>query len=181
SKKSSRKGQESTREHNYEEQYASPAGTDSYYASSSTTAPTTADPGTPKQSVLKSKSIKSEGEITLQGPIEVAGSVKSGGNITFNGDFDVRDKVEAYGGIEVNGNLSCDDKVKGFGKLRVTGTCEAKELEIYGNTTIIGFLKCKKMTLYGTLTIIGENSGYQAEEEEKIWGAIISREEEARW
>ncbi|KAJ0325899.1 hypothetical protein Brms1b_000113 [Colletotrichum noveboracense] len=206
SKKSSRKGQESTREHNYEEQYASPAGTDSYYASSSTTAPTTADPGTPKQSVLKSKSIKSEGEITLQGPIEVAGSVKSGGNITFNGDFDVRDKVEAYGGIEVNGNLSCDDKVKGFGKLRVTGTCEAKELEIYGNTTIIGFLqvtdapflfswsttvivmltvprcrKCKKMTLYGTLTIIGDNSGYQAEEEEKIWGAIISREEEARW
>ncbi|KAK1837846.1 hypothetical protein CCHR01_19530 [Colletotrichum chrysophilum] len=158
SKKSSRKGQESTREHNYEEQYASPAGTDSYYASSSTTAPTTADPGTPKQSVLKSKSIKSEGEITLQGPIEVAGSVKSGGNITFNGDFDVRDKVEAYGGIEVNGNLSCEgkmkaygninvagymsvgDKVKGFGKLRVTGTCEAKELEIYGNTTIIGFL-----------------------------------------
>lgn len=41
--------------------------------------------------------------------------------------------------------------------------------------------RCKKMTLYGTLTIIGENSGYQAEEEEKIWGAIISREEEARW
>lgn len=41
--------------------------------------------------------------------------------------------------------------------------------------------KCKKMILYGSLTLIGENSGYQVEGEEKIWGAIISREEDVDW
>lgn len=109
-RKSPRKGEESAARDYYEEQQfaGSPGGTGSYSASSSTSAPTTAASGTPDQAVLRSKSIKSEGEITLQGPIEVAGSVRSGGNVTFNGDFAVRDKVEAYGTVEVNGNLACE-------------------------------------------------------------------------
>lgn len=37
------------------------------------------------------------------------------------------------------------------------------------------------MLLYGSLTIVGPNSGYHVEEEEKIWGAIISREEDTSW
>ncbi|GKT44040.1 uncharacterized protein ColSpa_04221 [Colletotrichum spaethianum] len=192
SKQPSRKGRESPGQYEtYDERHGvSPAGTtESYYASSSTTAAAGPSPATDYEETLntttttttamtKSKSIRSDGEITLQGPLKIAGSVGAGGNVTFNGDFDVRDKVEAYGAVEVNGNLVCEDKVKGFGKLRVTGTCEAKDLEIYGNTTINGFLK---MTLYGSLTIVGPNSGYHAEEEEKIWGAIISREEDVGW
>ncbi|GJC86465.1 hypothetical protein ColLi_09303 [Colletotrichum liriopes] len=192
SKQPSRKGKETPAQYgaNDERYDVSPAGTiESHYASSSTTAATGPSPATDygetlntatttATAVTKSKSIRSEGEITLQGPFKVAGSVVAGGNVTLNGDFDVRDKVEAYGAVEVNGNLVCDDKVKGFGKLRVTGTCEAKDLEIYGNTTINGFLK---MTLYGSLTIVGPNSGYHVEEEEKIWGAIISREEDVGW
>ncbi|KAF6820461.1 hypothetical protein CSOJ01_00717 [Colletotrichum sojae] len=191
-----------TQEQYYAEYDESLAGMDGYYAGDLTNAnapSTLTGSETPTKTVLQSKSIRSEGEITLQGPIQVAGSVRSGGNVTLNGDFDVRDKVEAYGTVDINGNLVCDgkmkaygnihvagymsvgDKVKGFGKLKVTGTCEVKDLEIYGNTTINGFLKCKKMTLYGSLTLIGENSGYQVEGEEKIWGAIISREEDVDW
>jgi hypothetical protein len=54
----------------------------------------------------KSKSIKSETELELQGPLEVAGSVKSGGSITFRGDFIIRDKIDAYGTITMDGSVS---------------------------------------------------------------------------
>ncbi|GJC95167.1 hypothetical protein ColKHC_03993 [Colletotrichum higginsianum] len=77
--------------------------------------------------------------------------------------------------------MAVGEKIKGFGKLSIAGTCEVEELEIYGNTLIQGFLKCKKMTLYGSLTIAGPSSGYHVEEEEKIWGAIIRREEGVGW
>mgnify|MGYP000887680519 CR=1 FL=1 len=54
--------------------------------------------------VPRSNSIKSESELDLYGPLEIAGSVKSGGSINFNGDFSISDKVDAYGGINLTGN-----------------------------------------------------------------------------
>ncbi|GJC95168.1 hypothetical protein ColKHC_03994 [Colletotrichum higginsianum] len=133
SKQPSRKGKEvPARCEPYDRRYdASPTGTaSSCYTSSSTTAATGPSPPTEYDEptgtaatktatatatttavpaeVKKCKSIRSEGEVTLQGPLRIAGSVAAGGNATFNGDFDVRDRVEAYGAIEVNGNLVCE-------------------------------------------------------------------------
>ncbi|TDZ24252.1 hypothetical protein Cob_v003035 [Colletotrichum orbiculare MAFF 240422] len=88
-----------------------------------------------------------------------------------------RAKIKTYGNIAVNGHLSVKDNMQGFGKLKVTGTCEVAELEIYGNTIIHGFLKCQTMTLYGSLTLIGPESGYWVDGEEKVWGALLSRDE----
>lgn len=112
---SSRKGKETAIQNDgYDEQYdVSSAGTTgSCYASSSTTTGPGSSTGYEETHETapapKSKPIRSEGEITLQGPLDVVGSVRAGGNIIFNGDFDVRDKVEAYGAIEVNGNLACE-------------------------------------------------------------------------
>lgn len=34
----------------------------------------------------------------------------------------------------------CSDKMKGYGKLKVIGTCDATDLEIYGDLTIDGYL-----------------------------------------
>jgi cytoskeletal protein CcmA (bactofilin family) len=56
---------------------------------------------TGNQPVRKSKTIKSDGQVTLQGPLDIVGSVKSGSNVTFNGDFNVREKIEAYGSIDI--------------------------------------------------------------------------------
>lgn len=109
---SSWKGKEMAAQEQYYAEYdESMAGMNGYYASDLANAAgpsTSTESETPVQTVLKSKSIRSESEIILQGPIQVAGSVRSGGNVTLNGDFDVRDKVEAYGTIEVNGNLVCE-------------------------------------------------------------------------
>lgn len=54
----------------------------------------------------RSRSVKSDGELDLQGPLDIAGSVKSGGSINFEGDFIVRDKIDAYGAININGSVS---------------------------------------------------------------------------
>jgi cytoskeletal protein CcmA (bactofilin family) len=55
----------------------------------------------------RSRSIKTDDSVDLQGPLEVEGSVKSGGNIGFHGDFVVREKIDAYGAIHINGSLNC--------------------------------------------------------------------------
>lgn len=56
----------------------------------------------------RTRSIKSEQKIDLQGPIEVAGSVKSGSSINLEGDVIVTEKVDAYGGIGMNGSIRCE-------------------------------------------------------------------------
>lgn len=55
----------------------------------------------------RSGSIRSEGRLNLQGPLDVAGSVR-GRSLTFNGEFIVSDRIEAYGGIDINGNMTCE-------------------------------------------------------------------------
>ena len=54
----------------------------------------------------RSRSIKSDEGLDLQGPLQIDGSVKSGGSINFNGDFTVRDKIDAYGAINMNGTTT---------------------------------------------------------------------------
>lgn len=56
----------------------------------------------------RSRSIRSERELNLRGPLDIAGSVKSGSSISFNGDFIVREKVDAYGAIDMNGSIRCE-------------------------------------------------------------------------
>jgi hypothetical protein len=56
----------------------------------------------------RSKSVKSDHEITLNGPLDVVGSVKSGSSINLNGDVIVREKLDAYGSIGLNGNITCE-------------------------------------------------------------------------
>lgn len=56
----------------------------------------------------RSKSVKSDHEITLNGPVEVVGSVKSGSSISLNGDVIIREKLDAYGGIGLNGSIRCE-------------------------------------------------------------------------
>lgn len=51
--------------------------------------------------------MRSEGDVSLQGPLDVAGSVKSGRSITLSGDFTIDDKMEAYGSIDIHGNVTC--------------------------------------------------------------------------
>ncbi len=58
-------------------------------------------------SVRKTKSVKSEDDIVLQGPLDIRGSVKSGRSITLNGDFTIDDKMDAYGAIDISGNVNC--------------------------------------------------------------------------
>jgi hypothetical protein len=101
---SSRKGKEVAADTGSEEQYdqAAYAPSEYYGASSSLSVPESGN-----QPIRKSKTIKSEGQITLQGPLDIVGSVKSGSNITFNGDFMVKEKIEAYGAIDINGQLTC--------------------------------------------------------------------------
>ncbi|KAH7354454.1 hypothetical protein B0T11DRAFT_342524 [Plectosphaerella cucumerina] len=145
------------------------------------------------------RAIQSESAVTLQGPLQVAGGVVSGGNVTLSGDFDIRGRIDsygtidisgsvvctgqiqAYGNIVVRGSLSASEPVKGFGKLRTVGTCDAQDLEIYGNMVIDGYLKCRSLTLYGSLTLIGETSGYLVEGQEEVWGAKMLRDEEVQW
>ncbi|KAF5546258.1 polymer-forming cytoskeletal domain-containing protein [Fusarium napiforme] len=149
----------------------------------------------------RSRSIKSDHEIDLNGPIEVVGSVKSGSSISLNGDVIVREKVDAYGSLGLNGSIRCDgrvkaygnilvngytvanDKIKGCGKLRVVGTLEATDLEIYGNVSITGLLerKCRRLVVYGTLTLIGSDSSYYVTESEEVAGAVMMRETEPDW
>lgn len=62
---------------------------------------------TGNRSVPKTRSIKSEDAVSLQGPLDVTGSVKSGRSITLNGDFNIDDKIEAYGSIDMTGNVNC--------------------------------------------------------------------------
>ncbi|KAH7328564.1 hypothetical protein B0I35DRAFT_417748 [Stachybotrys elegans] len=147
----------------------------------------------------RSASIRSEGQLDLQGPLEIVGSVKSGRGIKFEGDFVIRDKLDAYGSIEINGNLSCDgrmkaygnillngyllakDKIKGYGKLQILGSVEGTEIRIYGNLVINGYLKCRRLIVYGSLTLIGPESSYVVEESEEITGPKLMREEEPDW
>jgi len=56
----------------------------------------------------RSKSVKSDHEVTLNGPVEVAGSVKSGSSINLNGDVIIREKLDAYGAIGLNGSIRCE-------------------------------------------------------------------------
>ncbi|KKP02155.1 hypothetical protein THAR02_05741 [Trichoderma harzianum] len=153
----------------------------------------------PPRNVKKSKSIKSEEEINIQGPLEVAGSVQSGrginfqgcisvrgpidayGNITTNGEISCQGQIKAYGNILINGYLASSDKIIGYGKLRVEGTLEGVDLEVWGNLIIIGFLKCRRLVLYGSLTLIGPDSTYLVEESEEIAGAKLMRDTEADW
>ena len=89
---------------------ATDADLDEQQHTASTTMPQSSGAGSStggNQPVRKSKTIRSDGEINLQGPMDIVGSVKSGSNVTFDGDFTVREKIEAYGAIDVNGNLVC--------------------------------------------------------------------------
>jgi cytoskeletal protein CcmA (bactofilin family) len=72
-----------------------------YYASGSTSGYTT-----PKN-LKRSRSISSDDEINVQGPLEVAGSVQSGRGINFQGNVSVRGAVDAYGNITTRGEMSC--------------------------------------------------------------------------
>ncbi|KAM0562144.1 hypothetical protein ACHAPJ_002588 [Fusarium lateritium] len=144
----------------------------------------------------RSRSIKSDHEINLNGPVEVVGSVKSGSSINLNGDVIVREKLDAYGGIGLNGSIRCDgkvkaygnilvsgyfvanDKIKGCGKLRVVGTLEGTDVEIYGNVSITGYLR---LVVYGNLTLIGGDSSYYVEESEQVAGAVMVRDTEPDW
>lgn len=56
----------------------------------------------------RSKSVKSDHEVTLNGPVEVAGYVKSGSSINLNGDVIIREKLDAYGSIGLNGSIRCE-------------------------------------------------------------------------
>lgn len=59
------------------------------------------------KNVKRSRGIKSDDEINVQGPLEVAGSVQSGRGINFEGDVSVRGAIDAYGNITTKGELSC--------------------------------------------------------------------------
>lgn len=56
----------------------------------------------------RSRSIRSEHQLDLRGPLDIAGSVKSGSSINFDGDFIVRDKIDAYGAINMSGSVRCE-------------------------------------------------------------------------
>ncbi|CZR48814.1 uncharacterized protein FPRO_03865 [Fusarium proliferatum ET1] len=147
----------------------------------------------------RSKSIKSDYEINVNGPIEVIGSVKSGSSVTLTGDVIVREKVDAFGSLLLSGSIRCDGKVKaygnitvngytlvngkmkGCGKLRIIGTLETTDLEIYGNVSLTGHLKCRRLVVYGTLTLIGSDSSYYIEESEQVAGAVRMAEAEPDW
>ncbi|RGP78107.1 polymer-forming cytoskeletal domain-containing [Fusarium longipes] len=144
----------------------------------------------------RSRGVKSDHEITINGPVDVAGSVKSGSSINLNGDVIVREKLDAYGAIALNGSIRCDgkvqaygtisvngytvanDKIKGRGKLRVVGTLQGTDLEIYGNITITGHLR---LVAYGNITLIGSESTYYAEESQQITGVVMMKEAEPDW
>ena len=116
---SSRKGKDVARDPRYGEYDHQPGEamyTADYFASGSLAPPQAGGTSagyeyntmpTGNQPVRKSKTIKSDGQVALQGPLDVVGSVKSGSNISLEGDFTVREKIEAYGGIDVNGHLTC--------------------------------------------------------------------------
>ncbi|OAA58544.1 hypothetical protein SPI_06617 [Niveomyces insectorum RCEF 264] len=147
--------------------------------------------------VKKKKSIKSNSSVHLVGPMEVDGSVKSMGSIGFLGDFAVRDKIEAYGNIDISGNVTCNDKVKSFGnidivgyvycasrikifgKLTVNGHLEvADNIEVWGAVVIQGYMKCKSLTAYASVTTVGDDSYYEVEDSETVWGAKLVRRTE---
>lgn len=87
-------------DYRYEQQSG---GVDASGSNDASTSQLAAGGSAPRQS----NGIKSETSLTLQGPLEVAGSVKSMGSVTFVGDFAVADKVEAYGDIDIFGNVNC--------------------------------------------------------------------------
>ncbi|KAJ9155083.1 hypothetical protein NKR23_g2366 [Pleurostoma richardsiae] len=170
-----------------------------YGASASATDPwVTAGLRSPGKSAAETQqTIESDTSLELTGPLDVDGSVRCLGSVTLTGDFAIRDKIEAYEHININGSLTCGDKVKSmgnvsiygdvlcrsnlkaFGKLDVVGNLEVEgTLEIWGAITIRGFIKCKSLTAWSSLTTVGDESGYEVEEEEKIWGAkILNRDE----
>jgi cytoskeletal protein CcmA (bactofilin family) len=61
-----------------------------------------------RRTFRRSRSIKSDDPLVIQGPLDIQGSVKSGGSIRFDGDFMVKDKIDAYGAITIDGNVSCE-------------------------------------------------------------------------
>jgi cytoskeletal protein CcmA (bactofilin family) len=75
-----------------------------HYSASSSELGTDAD--SPPQGFRRSRSVKSDSELSLEGPLDVHGSVKSGGSIVFDGDFVIRDKIDAYGAITINGSVT---------------------------------------------------------------------------
>ncbi|KAH8176400.1 hypothetical protein LIA77_04818 [Sarocladium implicatum] len=152
-----------------------------------------------RQQFRRSRSIKSEDALEIQGPLDIQGSVKSGSSISLAGDFIVKDKIDAYGAINMDGNVRCEgkikaygnilvngylvagDKIKGCGKLKIVGSLEGTELEIYGNLSITGYLSCQRLIVYGSLTLVGRDSSYSVSEHEEIAGARLMREQEADW
>ncbi|KAL8331248.1 hypothetical protein RB593_001949 [Gaeumannomyces tritici] len=140
--------------------------------------------------VIRNPAIESSESVELSGPMEVDGSVKSGGSVAFYGDFSVRERIEAYGDIALQGNMTCNDRVKTMGSMRVTGdalfrskvevygTLEivgnveiADTIEVWGAVSIHGHLKCRTLVAYSSVTTVGDESSYEAEEGETIWGA----------
>ncbi|CAK7218678.1 hypothetical protein SBRCBS47491_003590 [Sporothrix bragantina] len=156
--------------------------------------------------VKKKRSVKSNTSIHLNGPMEVDGSVKSMGSVTFLGDIAVRDKIEAYGNIEVSGNMTCQDKIKSFGNMDIAGyVCCTGKVKIFGKLTINGHFEvydnievwgavviqgymfvfpksasphCKTLTAYASVTTVGDDSYYEVEESETVWGAKMVRRTE---
>lgn len=146
--------------------------------------------GTPR----KKKSIKSKSSVDLVGPMDIDGSVKAMGNVSFVGTFGIRDRVEAYGNVTVSGYLSCNDKIKCYGNLDISGTvfCGSKvsvygqlivhghlevrgTIEVWGAVSIEGYMKCNTLVAYSSVTTVGDESYYDVEESETIWGAKMIR------
>ncbi|OAR01048.1 hypothetical protein LLEC1_02903 [Akanthomyces lecanii] len=77
----------------------------------------------------RSRSIHSEQNLELTGPLDVAGTIKAR-NIVFEGDFIVSDTIDAYGDVEINGNMTAEGRIKAFGDIRVNGSLTTRLVEI---------------------------------------------------
>lgn len=55
----------------------------------------------------RSRSIHTESNLDLVGPLDVAGSIRAR-SIYFDGDFIVSDTIDAYGNIQIDGNMTAE-------------------------------------------------------------------------
>lgn len=63
---------------------------------------------TARWQLKRTRSIKSEEELQLSGPLDIVGSVTSGRGIGFEGKFAVRGSIDAYGDIKTKGDMVCE-------------------------------------------------------------------------
>jgi cytoskeletal protein CcmA (bactofilin family) len=78
------------------------------------------------------------------------------------------------GCLGIDGSALISGKVKIMGKLQVVGNFHAEdEIEVWGAVIINGHMKCKKLTAYGSVTTVGDQSWYEVEESETVYGAKL--------